>query len=151
MRPIKNLIVHCSDSGFGDAALIRKWHKEERGWSDIGYHHVILNGRRRSVNTYKFEDDGLLEAGRAESLIGSHAEGLNATSIGVCLIGKAEFTVAQFKTLAMLLRTLRAQYPETLIFGHCSADAFGGMARGKTCPNFDVAGFVEKFVDVKEA
>lgn len=151
MRPIKNLIVHCSDSGFGDAATIRKWHKEERGWSDIGYHHVILNGHRRSAGIFKFEDDGLLEAGRAESLIGSHAEGLNATSIGICLIGKTEFTPAQFKTLAMLLRTLRLQYPEAAIFGHCSADAFGGMARGKTCPNFDVAAFVAKSVDVKEA
>ena len=26
MRKIKKLIIHCSDSSFGDAALVRRWH-----------------------------------------------------------------------------------------------------------------------------
>ena len=60
MREIKKIIIHCSDSEFGDAALIDKWHKE-RGWTGIGYHYVILNGCRKATMTgfqpYKKEDD----------------------------------------------------------------------------------------------
>ena len=43
-RKIKNIIIHCSVSDFGDAELIRSWHVDERGWRDIGYNGVILNG-----------------------------------------------------------------------------------------------------------
>ena len=38
MREVKKIILHCSDSEYGTASLIRKWHTEERNWSDIGYH-----------------------------------------------------------------------------------------------------------------
>ncbi len=49
MKPkeIKRIIIHHSASDFGDAKLIDKWHKE-RGWKGIGYHFVVLNGKRRS-------------------------------------------------------------------------------------------------------
>ncbi len=40
MRAIKQIIVHCSDSHFGDAATIRDWHTLPKprgnGWQDIG-------------------------------------------------------------------------------------------------------------------
>ncbi len=44
MRTINKLIVHCSDTPndrFVSVDDIRKWHVEENGWSDIGYHYVI--------------------------------------------------------------------------------------------------------------
>jgi hypothetical protein len=31
-----NVIVHCSDSSFGNAALITKWHVTERKFDTIG-------------------------------------------------------------------------------------------------------------------
>ena len=44
MRVIDTIVIHQSDSAFGNAAVIDEWHRE-RGWSGIGYHWVILNGR----------------------------------------------------------------------------------------------------------
>jgi len=38
----KKVIIHCSDSSFGNAVLIDKWHRQ-RGFDNIGYHFVILN------------------------------------------------------------------------------------------------------------
>ena len=40
------IILHCSDSEFGNAAIITKWHAlpkpNGRGWSNIGYHYVNM-------------------------------------------------------------------------------------------------------------
>lgn len=93
MRSIQRVILHCSatrDSGdLIGADEIRRWHVEERGWSDIGYHYVI----RRS---------GKLEYGRPEDISGAHTAGENHNSIGVCLIGTYDFTHEQVMTLKKL-------------------------------------------------
>ena len=39
----KKIVLHCSDSTFGNAAVITNWHIQ-RGWQTIGYHFVICNG-----------------------------------------------------------------------------------------------------------
>lgn len=44
MRKIDEIIVHCSATPEGrdvSMADIRRWHVEERGWSDVGYHFVV--------------------------------------------------------------------------------------------------------------
>ena len=44
MRDISEIIVHCSATPKGrnvDTAEIRRWHTEDNGWSDIGYHFVV--------------------------------------------------------------------------------------------------------------
>jgi hypothetical protein len=42
MRDINSIIIHCSATQ-GDVSIetIRKWHVEERGFRDVGYHYVI--------------------------------------------------------------------------------------------------------------
>jgi len=87
MKP-KHLIVHCSASTWGDAAAIRSWHTS-KGWVDIGYHAVILDGRRAYSSKYSEKLDGKIEPGRSESIAGSHcrAGGMNSRSLGVCLVG----------------------------------------------------------------
>ena len=82
------IVVHCSASDWGDAEVFRRWHRE-RGWSDIGYHAVILNGYRAHGSDYDMELDGKIEPGRPESIIGAHckAEGMNTRALGVCLVG----------------------------------------------------------------
>lgn len=84
----KAIIVHLSASSWGDAKAIRQWHRAN-GWSDIGYHAVILNGYRTSKAKYNEKLDGKIEPGRAEHIAGSHckANGMNFKSLGVCLIG----------------------------------------------------------------
>ena len=104
---------------------ITRWHKQ-RGFRTIGYHHVVYR-------------DGSVHPGRPEGEIGAHCTGHNACSIGVCYIGgvaadgktaKDTRTPEQRKALLMLLRRLRAKYPNAKIHGHRDFAA-------KACPSFD--------------
>jgi N-acetylmuramoyl-L-alanine amidase len=119
MRPIRKHIVHCSASTHGNVAEIRRWHLA-RGWSDIGYHYVIL-------------PSGEIEVGRTLNQIGAHCEGQNADSIGTCLIGDTTFTEAQFASLRKIHAQLQALFPGLKAYGHRHFNPH------KTCPNFEVA------------
>lgn len=131
MRKINKIIIHCSDSEFGDASDIDQWHKE-RGWSKIGYHFVVLNGYHDKGKLTE-ADDGFIELGRDPQQQGAHTQWHNANSIGICMIGKHDFTEKQFKSLANLLRGLLIQYKLKIddIYGHKDFSH-------KTCPNFDI-------------
>ena len=148
MAKISNIIIHCSDSEFGSASEIRRWHLK-RGWSDIGYHFVILNGLLVPRTGYQQRlflatMDGNIEAGRkidgdnwvSENEQGAHTLGLNASSIGICLIGTNQFTVRQMNALKALVTELLLHYGLTpkAVLGHYETPKAGG----KTCPNFDV-------------
>ena len=129
MRIINEIIVHCSDTPEGrndKAEDIRRWHVNGNGWSDIGYHYVV-------------DLDGTIELGRDVALVGAHATGHNANSVGVCYIGgrdaqtgcgKVTRTDAQKVSLRVLLQHLRARFPEARIIGHCNVSK-------KRCPCFD--------------
>ncbi len=133
MREIDKIIIHCSASDFGSAALIDRWHRE-RGWRMIGYHYVILNGYRKK-DRYSKDDDGLIETGRPIEEIGAHCKGQNRTSIGVCLIGNYLFSEKQlFCALPRLVRELMDRFNLGLddVYGHREFN------RSKTCPNFEV-------------
>lgn len=125
------IVIHCSDTYETmdiDAETIHKWHVEERGWSDIGYHKII-------------QRDGTVEQGREDNLSGAHAAGYNGVSYGVCLVGgrssedEAEdnFTEHQWQSLKEVLADLRETYPEAEILGHRDLDGVN-----KECPAFDV-------------
>jgi N-acetylmuramoyl-L-alanine amidase len=128
MRQIKEIIVHCADTPEGrddKAADIKRWHTQERGWSDIGYHYVI-------------DLDGTIEPGRPLETAGAHCTGHNANSIGICYIGgcdkdmkpKDTRTDEQKAALLLLLKYLVAKYPGAKIYGHKD------FAQ-KACPSFD--------------
>ena len=129
MRKIKYIIIHCADTPAGrndHAEDIRRWHKA-KGWTDIGYHYVI-------------DLDGTIEPGRDVATAGAHTSGYNAESIGICYIGgRAENskepedtrTAEQKASLVILLKYLRAKYPEAKICGHRDLNA------NKACPSFD--------------
>lgn len=130
MRKIAHIVIHCSATPPGQdigASEIRSWHLA-RGWSDIGYHWVV----RRN---------GWLDKGRGEAVPGAHVEGWNRNSIGICLVGGVDeqgepdpnFTEAQYRALAGLLREIRARHPRAEIAGHRD---FPGVK--KACPSFDV-------------
>lgn len=131
-RRITTIVIHCAatrpsqDIG---AAEIRRWHVEQNGWNDIGYHWVI----RR---------DGKIEAGRAEGRAGAHAAGHNHDSIGICLVGglnpagkpAPSFEPAQLSALQTLLERMRVRYPQAEVLGHRDLPQVR-----KACPSFDVA------------
>jgi phosphoglycolate phosphatase-like HAD superfamily hydrolase len=121
---VTKVIIHASDSSFGNAALIDSWHRG-RGFSTIGYHYVILNGWLSSLK-YHYAFDGHLETGRPldddkdlePDEVGAHTLGHNA-SVGICLIGKSgQFTNSQIDTLLHLLKELRTQFRGIRIFQH---------------------------------
>lgn len=130
MKPedVRWIILHCAATPEGrDVKVedVRRWHVEERGWSDIGYHWFI-------------ELDGSLEKGRSETLSGAHAKGFNNASIGVCYAGgtdsngkpKDTRTDDQKITLGCLMQDLRGRYPKAKIIGHRDVSS-------KDCPSFD--------------
>ena len=133
-RKIDRIIIHRSSSLFGDASLIDKWHRE-RGFDEIGYHFVILNGYTTGtslkIKQPQFWLDGQVQRGRDIEKIGAHAKGFNTGSIGICLIGERQFTRHQFGRLFLLIRNLMADYPNAQIVGH-------GELMDADCPHIDM-------------
>ena len=129
MRQINKIIVHCTATREGAPVsldTVRRWHLE-RGWSDIGYHYLILL-------------DGTIERGRPEERQGAHVRGHNRNSIGVSYVGgvdrnlKAKDTRTQDQkdSLHNLLSNLMASYEDATLHGH-------NEFSNKACPSFDVA------------
>ncbi len=145
MKKPEYIIVHCSDSEWGSAREIRKWH-QEKGWTDIGYHFVVLNGKVLPDFTLSCLE-GSIELGRPmdgdpfieDNEIGAHTLGYNDRSIGVCGIAKAAWTKSQLLSLVQLLRGLSRQFgiPAQNILGHCETES--GKKEGKTCPNTNMS------------
>ena len=121
-KNISFLVVHCSDTDNSEqisAIEIHKMHLDF-GWDGIGYHKII----NRS---------GKIENGRPEYWVGAHVKGINNISLGVCLIGKDNFTKKQFSSLEKILKEWKTKYPDAKIVGHKDTGN-----TNKTCPNFDV-------------
>ncbi len=143
MRNINSVVVHCTAtrpdwmkgrSTSDKVEEIRRWHVEDRGWSDIGYHWLI-------------DRDGTVAEGRPVSRAGAHARGYNRHSIGVSLLGghggtmddqfEENFTEAQEEALVHLLKQLKRKYPIQRILGH-------NEVANKACPTFDVPEWVQE-------
>lgn len=127
MRTINSIIIHCTATkplAHINVNDVRRWHRE-RGFSDIGYHYLILV-------------DGTVEAGRPLSAIGAHCKGHNAHSIGICYVGGLNDkgkpadtrTPAQREAMRTLLTSLKHRFPDATIHGHRDFAA-------KACPCFD--------------
>lgn len=121
-EPITKIVIHCSDSPHGrgdDARDIHLWHIR-RNFSGCGYHWIIL-------------EDGAIQPGRPWYWSGAHVMGHNQGSLGICLIGKDEFTDEQMGALVDLYNELSKRWPDAEWFNHYDLDP------RKTCPNFDAA------------
>jgi len=138
MRDIDEIIVHATatnpswmeDKPVEDVVTeIRRWHVEERKWSDVGYHFIIHR-------------DGSLGEGRPVERSGAHVGGRNKTTIGVSLVGgrggvadgefHEHFTGAQEASLEQLIRKLKEEHPTiTKVSGH-------NEYASKACPCFSV-------------
>ena len=134
MRLVKEIIIHCSATREGQQVsvdTIRDWHLA-KGWNDIGYHFYI-------------DLDGTINKGRDIDKIGAHCKGHNRNSIGICYCGGVETngktpkdtrTQEQKDSLLNVLKTLKAMYPEAVIYSHSEFAA-------KACPSFDATGEYE--------
>jgi len=152
MRAINLIVIHCSASPNGRSVsvdTIRQWHKA-RGFIDIGYHWVI-------------DIDGTVDEGRGEDRIGAHAEGYNARSIGICLVGgvggpdkhnPGQYSQTQWDSLKVLLAEIQGRYPGSTVVGHrdLSPDMnHNGHIESvewiKLCPSFEVSGWLKSGPD----
>tara|TARA_Y100000748_G_scaffold224991_1_gene189458 strand:- start:71 stop:496 length:426 start_codon:yes stop_codon:yes gene_type:complete len=126
-RAIDKIIIHCSATPEGrdvKTSEIKRWHTEDNGWRDIGYHFVI-------------ELDGSIHKGRPVGTSGAHTIGENH-NIGICYIGgvdqvmkpKDTRTDAQRIALEDLIEDIKEEYPNIMVYGHRDfAD--------KDCPSFN--------------
>jgi N-acetylmuramoyl-L-alanine amidase len=141
MREIKYIVIHHSDSDFGDVKQIDAWHKE-RGFCSpsgihCGYHYVILCGYRKP-SVWRGSDDGAIEVGRPEEEKGAAVKGHNEESIHICLIGKTKFTRNQWVALKQLVDRLLLTYTKAEVVGHKDLEA-------TECPTFDVKEWWERW------
>jgi len=154
MSKAKYLIWHISDSEFGEVSLIRSWHKE-KGWNDIGYHGIILNGfvtakdfrlnRRIDFLNGSFQIGRVFDADAfiENQEIGAHAYGFNSESIGLCLIGKdGNFTPYQIETALKVSLEFMRMFEISLdnVIGHYELGRFKPeFATDKKCPEIDMS------------
>jgi len=136
-REINEIIIHCTatnPSWYADQNVsdvvdeIRRWHTEERGWSDIGYHFVVHR-------------DGGIGMGRPVWRTGAHTRGKNSKSIGIALVGGRggcsddsffdHYTEAQANSLRTLIDMQLKKYGKLKISGH-------NTYASKACPCFSV-------------
>lgn len=128
MRKINKIIIHCTATPEGrDVTIneVRRWHVEDRGWRDVGYHFLI-------------QRDGIIDEGRPIEQTGAHTRGHNWDSIGIAIVGgmskdmtepKDTRTEEQKEALVDLLCQLKDTYGGT-IYGHRDFS-------NKACPSFD--------------
>jgi N-acetylmuramoyl-L-alanine amidase len=143
MRPLNEIIIHCTATRADwwsfkttqeKVAEVRRWHMDDRGWSDIGYHFLI-------------DRDGTVMEGRPLEKVGAHVKGHNTGTIGISLFGGHggaandgfldNFTEDQERALHTLIRKLQDDYPSiTKISGH-------NQYANKACPTFSVPAWLE--------
>ena len=135
--PVTEVILHCADTRpdwmngrplSEKVAEIRRWHVQQRGWRDIGYHWVI-------------DRDGKVASGRREAEIGAHVEGHNRGTIGICLLGgfgasaddpfAKNFTAAQAAAAKRLIAEIKGRTAIRKVSGH-------NDYAEKACPGFKV-------------
>ena len=92
------------------------------GLAGTGQDIIISSGR-----------DGEIEPGRPRYWQGAYVYGQNENSLGICLIGCSQFSLAQMNSLSRLLHHLKCQYPKAEIVGHRDI-----QDTHKTCPTLDV-------------
>jgi len=123
------IVIHCaatkSKMDIG-ADEIKKWHVNDNGWRDIGYHVVIR--RNATVEHGRVLDDSV-----------AHAKGYNHKSIGLCMVGgmaddgsaEDNFTDQQWTALSAKIKDLLVSYPGADVIGHNEISE-------KECPSFNV-------------
>jgi N-acetyl-anhydromuramyl-L-alanine amidase AmpD len=119
------IILHHSftkDGNVVDWDAIRRYHIDENGWKDIGYHYGLE----------KVNGEYVVKIGRPEWEEGGHTKGMNNKSIGICVVGNFdvdELEPEAFEMLKELVLDIMFRYgiPAEKIKGHCDFS-------DKTCP-----------------
>lgn len=110
-RNVNKIIIHHTASSKNTTVeQIRDWHVNGNGWSDIGYHFIVLG-------------DGTVETGRHINKTGAHCRGHNKGSIGICVTGNTSQeppNKLQLESLWAKLKLLMEEYnlDRHNVYGH---------------------------------
>ena len=137
-RKINLIVLHCSANRSNQrftVEMLKACHNARFHGKGIGYHYFI-------------EKDGQVFQTRDENEIGMHARHYNAHSIGICYEGGLDEkgrpadtrTPAQRAALIALLRSLKIDYPDAEIMGHCELEGVH-----KACPSFSCEEYRDYF------
>ena len=143
-REITEVVVHHTDT-YEDQNIdyddVYKWHVEDRGFKDVGYHFLILR-------------NGDLQVARPISQTGAHClKGHNRYSIGLSFVGgivgsgkkrgtkrdSSTFKPEQWETFKAFMRAFYSVHPGGQAWGHVDIDP-----DRRSDPNFDVQRYVKK-------
>ena len=120
MVPVRISIHHTEaaqpmteEDAVQELKIIQRFHKQGRGWIDIGYHFLI-------------DGSGRIWQGRPETVVGAHVRNKNEGNVGISLMGSfhepknMQPTEAQLKSVVLLARWLSGAYEidPALIKGH---------------------------------
>ncbi|TQV82749.1 N-acetylmuramoyl-L-alanine amidase [Exilibacterium tricleocarpae] len=122
-RDVHSIFLHCSasdQSSHDDISIMKKWHVEDNGWSDVGYHFFITK-------------NGDIQEGRNIEKIPIAQKGHNTGSIAICCHGlkKDKFTQKQMDSVKALCKAITDAYTKKIrIRGHREVSS-------KECPVYD--------------
>jgi N-acetylmuramoyl-L-alanine amidase len=121
VRAINLIVLHHTGAdtpfrGIDSWYEIDRYHRK-KGWRGIGYH-------------YGIDPAGGVWSLRPARLIGAHANGYNALSIGVVVWGNKKKTDAQYEALNRLLKVLQKRFPFAKVARH-------GQLEPTACPSLD--------------
>lgn len=140
VRPFRYAVLHESDTEDGpnvSARAIERYHKENNGWSSVGYHFLVEQAPEGVT-----KDAMTIWLGRSLYDIGAHAEGFNLQGFGVCCVGAYdlhppdgrhwETTAFVFQLLLKMFREKKGI--ELQVLGHREVYGILGQPQKKTCP-----------------
>jgi N-acetyl-anhydromuramyl-L-alanine amidase AmpD len=142
MKP-DSIILHHSLTEDGSTLswqAIRKYHIEENGWRDVGYHFGIelIN------NQYE------VLLGRQLNEVGAHCRGMNSRSVGICFVGNFDESVVPDAQWSLGLKLVRGLIE---VIGISKNDIYGHyeFASYKSCPgvNFNVDLFIRDLLTLE--
>ena len=97
---VDKIIIHHSATPDGKTqnwGAIRRYHTQQKGWLDIGYHYGI------ELVDYDYE----VLIGRFEDETGAHCPGQNKKAIGICVVGNFEKMPVPDEQWAKALKLVR--------------------------------------------
>lgn len=135
MRNVKYIVIHCTATQpSATVESIQNYWRNNLGWKSPGYHYILpANGGTKQL--------------LPEDKVANGVAGYNDVSVHLSYIGGVDSTgkpldtrtAGQLQAMKVLVKTLKAKYPNAIIQGHRD---FPKVA--KACPSFDVNAWLEK-------
>lgn len=123
-RHVDTVFLHCSASDqphHDDISVIRDWHVNGNGWSDVAYHYFITS-------------KGEIQPGRSLEKSPAAQAGFNGGTIAICVSGLSRFSEVSLFACRELCLTIKKEYE---LLGQVIRFRGHREVSNKTCPVFD--------------